>query len=510
MKKETLKNLTYSHGWIGIIISGLLFLIFLAGSISLFRYEIYQWSIAPAYGAHQGEALPVSTIMQMAIVQQQFDPKEHLTVLLPDEKMPYYRVFVDLVEPHNGKDYIGLLMEPATGEIIGEIEQFFLAEFIYKLHETGNLPAPYGRYLFGFVTLFFFFMLISGVFIHAKKLFSNFFQYRTGTNKRRQWLDMHNVIGTISLPFTLMYAITGLIFNLVIVYQIAFAMVLYKGNQQALFADAGFNIIQPEWQNIPNSFENIDSQIDKATQEFGHAPRVIRMYNYGDKSAVMHLFGEIKGSFPQRYEVGVNLIDQTILFKDDEQNHSEVRHGTDVLSELHFGSYAGLDLRYIYFLLGLAVCALIVTGNLLWIEKRQKNRKGSNQSTKVLIKLTLASTIGLVVACSVAFLAERLLPFDMPNRAELMIYAFLTALSVASIVTLVINKHTVLVTGLWVSSAILSITVICDWLFYSENLIALFQNNDFVVFGVQSGLCFVALLLAVCAASIQYKKPFTQ
>lgn len=55
MRKVTLNNLTESHGWIGIIISGLLFLIFLAGSISLFRYEIYQWSVAPTQKVYQGD-----------------------------------------------------------------------------------------------------------------------------------------------------------------------------------------------------------------------------------------------------------------------------------------------------------------------------------------------------------------------------------------------------------------------------------------------------------------------
>lgn len=510
MKKETLKNLTHSHGWIGVIISGVLFLIFFAGSISLFRYEIYQWSIAPTHEVRQGNILPISNIMQLAIQDLPFNAKEHLTVLPPGEQVPYYRVYVDLLESYKGHDFIGLLMDPHTGEIIAEIDQFFLAEFIYSLHESGSLPHPYGRYLFGFVTLFFFFMLLSGLLIHARKLLANFFQYRTHSNKRSQWLDMHNVIGTISLPFTLMYAISGLVFNLVIIYQIAFAVVLYKGDQQALLADAGLHLIQPEWEDKATEHTQIDDQVNRYTAEFGHSPRVVRMYNYGDQSAVIHLIGEIKGDFPQRYEVGIQLSDQSILFRDDSREHSEVRHGTDVLAELHFGSFAGLDLRYIYFVLGLAVCTLIVTGNLLWIEKRQKNRKESERSVLVMTKLTLASTLGMILACSAAFLIERLLPVELSDRSQWLIYTFLVVLALASVVCVFLDKQRVLVFGLWLSSTTLFITICVDWLFFSANLISLWQHDRLTVFGVQAGIGFVAVLFAVCALAIQRSKPFAQ
>lgn len=510
MNRETLKNLTDSHGWIGVIISGLLFLIFLAGSISLFRYEIFQWSITPTQTVQKGDILEPSQIMEIAIRDLPFNAKQHLTVLTPNDQVPYYQVFVDLLELHDGHDFIGLLIDPKTGNIIGEEHQFFLAEFIYELHESLALPFPYGRYIIGFVTLFFFFVVISGVFIHAKKLFRNFFRYRTDSNKRSQWLDMHNIVGTISLPFTVMYAISGLIFNMVIIYQIAFAVVLYKGDQQALLQDAGFHTIEPKWQDIPKNFSNIEQLVTFYETDMGHLPEVIRMYNYGDKSAVMHLIGKLYGSFPQRYEVAINLDDESVLFRDDSENHNELRHGIDVLAELHFGSFAGLDLRIIYFLLGLAVCALIVTGNLLWIEKRQKNRNVSQRSVLVLTKLTLASTVGVVIACSSAFLAERLIPVSWEQRSQIMIYAFLIALFASSVATLIFKKHTLLVAGLFLSCAILMITIICDWLLFSENLLALWATQNMTVFGVQLGIFLVALLFAICAFSIHCKQPFRQ
>lgn len=500
MKKYTLTNLTDAHGWLGIIISSLLFTVFFAGSISLFRDEIFQWSVQPTQTIEQGEILSVSKIMQLAIADRPFNAKEHLTIIPPSEETPYYKAYVDLIEEEAGREYIGLLMDPISGKVVGEIDQFILAEFMYRLHRDLNIP--YGVYLIGFVTLFFFFMVLSGILMHTRKLIANFFQYRTDPHSRSKLLDMHNVIGTISLPFTLMYALSGLIFNLVIIYQIAFAIILYKGDQEALLNDAGVHSVEVEWQSKPQQYQHIDHLVEQYRHEFGHMPAVVRMYNYGDKSAAMHLIGRVDGMFAQRYEVALNLSDDSIIFKDDAKQHSEVRHGVDTLSELHFGGFAGIDLRFIYFILGIAVCALIVTGNMLWIEKRQKRRHASQRSVKLLTHTTLVSTLGVGLACCVAFLAERLLPVSLINRADCVIYAFVSCLVLSAIVAVFIKKQTLLVGGFLLASIMLVLTICSDWLMYSENLQLLWRASEFTVFGMQAGLAFMAVLFAFIAHKI--------
>lgn len=504
MKKYTLRNLTDAHGWLGIIISGLLFVIFFAGSISLFRDEIFLWSVQPTQAIEQGNVLSVSQIMEIAIKNRHFNAKEHLTVLPPSADNHYYHVYVDLIEAEAGREYIGLLIDPISGKIIGEIDQFILAKFIYDLHRDLNIPG--GKYILGIVTLIFFFMLMSGILIHARKLIANFFQYRTSSNKRSKLLDMHNVIGTISLPFTLMYALSGLIFNLVIIYQIAFALILYKGDQDALLDDAGVRSVQVEWQDKPRKFSHIDQIVERYQQEFDQIPTVVRMYNYGDESAVIHLIGRINNMFAQRFDVAINLNDNTVVFKDDAITHSEVRHGTDTLSELHFGGFAGFDLRLVYFILGIAVCALIVTGNLLWIEKREKNLKSSQRSVNILTKLTLVSTLGFGVACCFAFLAERLTPLSMVNRADLVIYTFVASLLIHLIVTLFTCKEKIMVGSLILASCLLLLTLVCDWLLYQENLIQLWHGGELSVFGVQLGVVLVAALFSYIAYKLSNRK----
>ena len=250
MSRDFLKRLTEAHSWLGLIISGLLFVVFFAGSISLFRDEIRQWSIQPHLPISGGVSLPISELLEKAVDGVKYDPEGRVVLISPNHTQPYYEAIVNVLNEPGETKSISFFMDPTTGEKFHDIGGFKLSRFIYDLHIDLKIPKA-GDYIVGIVTLFFFFALVSGIFIHAHKLIRNFFNYRSEDKLRSKLLDMHNVVGVMSLPFTLMYAISGLIFNLVIIYQIAFAVFLYKGDQQALLADAGVNNVKVEWQDKP-------------------------------------------------------------------------------------------------------------------------------------------------------------------------------------------------------------------------------------------------------------------
>jgi len=501
MNKQFLKRLTEAHSWLGLIISGVLFVIFFAGSISLFRAEIMQWSMQPHFELPQGKPLALSQIMEKAIDGVAFDAKEHLTIILPDHELPYYQVYVDVIHQPGEKDYVSYLIDPVSGEKVAHVEDFSLARFIYDLHIDLNIPA--GKYVIGFVTLFFFFALVSGIFIHARKLFASFFKYRHDSNERSKLLDMHNVIGVMSVPFTLMYAISGLIFNLVIIYQIAIALALYGGDQQALLDDAGFKAVAVEWQASPWQSPPIDALLASTEQKYGVKPRMARVYNYGDKSAAIQFLGVKATSLTEKYDVAFTLHHTSVIFINDQQNPNTLVTGLYVLSKLHFGNFANIDLRIIYFLLGMGVCTLIVSGNLLWIEKRKKQREQSIYTLKFITNFTLWSTGGVVIATAVAFVAERLIPLSVGDRAQLMIYAFIATLGLVALM-LCFNRQKMpfLAHLLKISSALLLLTIALDWLFYADAILTLTQQQVYNVIGTECGLLLMSLLLGVCGIKL--------
>jgi uncharacterized iron-regulated membrane protein len=64
MNKNSLKALTNAHAWVGLVISTILFIIFFAGSISLFRDDINAWELNPHFAVNgQSENLSFDSVI---------------------------------------------------------------------------------------------------------------------------------------------------------------------------------------------------------------------------------------------------------------------------------------------------------------------------------------------------------------------------------------------------------------------------------------------------------------
>lgn len=494
MNKEFIKRLTLAHGWLGLIFSGFLFIIFFAGSIALFRQEITLWSMQPHMPVTSGPLISIDKAFQNAVANRDYDAKEHITVVLPTKESHFIKAYVDIKDRPQEPHYDELTIDPTTGEIVSEGIKFELAEFIYHLHYDLNIPQ--GKYVLGFVTLFFLFALISGIFIHAKKLISNFFQYRGNKHKRSQLLDMHNVVGVVSLPFTVMYAISGLIFNLVIIYQIAFAVTVYKGDGEALLKDAGFETIAPVWKDKPIEHISIDNLVAKVTEEYQLAPRVLRIFNYGDESALIQLRSQDNDELTTSYSNTYSLYNGELVVRSDSHKPNSLVVGTGVLRKLHYGNYASLDLRLIYLLLGLAVCALIMTGNLLWIEKREKQRNFSMRTISIAKYVTLVSSAGIMFATASAFVIERLLPIAWNDRAILMGQGFWSVLALCAVIYLLpfarANYKRALAFTLYGCGIMYSLTVIIGLITLNKPMIALIKQQQFTSLAIDISLVLFA------------------
>ncbi|ACJ30798.1 PepSY-associated TM helix [Shewanella piezotolerans WP3] len=500
MKKpqnKLIKNLTESHSWIGVIISPLLFLIFWAGAVTLFYEEVKQWAVLPQFPvAVQQQELPLQEIVESKLAQHDFDYKEHLMVQMPSEHDPYYKVYLDLVREEGKEDehgeVVSLLIDPNTGVSVADKEDFFLGDFLYQLHYNLNLPG--GTYLVGIISLFFLFALVSGIFIHAKKLFKHFFLYRHDKNRRDKLLDLHNVVGVMTLPFTLMYAISGLVFNLAIIYQIAFVVFIYQGDQDTLFKDAGFTLFdEPQIEktiDMSGAYQIIDEV--RARDDF-HLRNVI-FYNYGDEAAIIQLRGNDLVNFSQKDEFFYRVKTGELLNKTDISNYNVFRKGREIIATLHFGDFAGVDVRVLYFILSLAICAMIVIGNMLWLDKRALQQNASQRSISIIRGLTLGGCGGLVLATAVAFFIERVLPAAMLNRADWLVYGFVGSLLLAMVLAYIVDdKKRYLAQMILATVVILAVTLVADWILFGAQLTQLWQSGFQSVLAVEVGL-----LLFIC------------
>jgi uncharacterized iron-regulated membrane protein len=494
--KKVIKNLTESHSWIGIIISPLLFLIFWAGAVTLFYEEVKQWAVAPQFPVSiQQQKMPLQQIVEAKLAQYPFDYQEHMMVQMPSHHDPYYKVYLDLVREKGKEDEHGevasLLVDSQSGETIANKEDFFLGDFLYQLHYNLNLPA--GTYIVGIISLFFFFALVSGIFIHAKKLFRHFFQYRTDKNRRDKLLDLHNVVGVITLPFTLMYALSGLVFNLAIVYQIAFVVFIYQGDQNTLFKDAGFALFDEPRIEQPLDMTPAYKIIEETRKRDNFTVSNVIFYNYGDEAAIIQIRGDNLSHFSQNDEFFYRVKTGELLNKTDITNYNVFRKGREIIATLHFGDFAGVDVRIFYFILSIAICVMIVAGNMLWLDKRTLQQNVSARSISFVRGLSVGGCGGLVLATAVAFLAERIIPASIAIRSDLMVYAFVISLVATMLLAYRIDsENRYIAQVIFATVAVLILTLLADWLIFSEEIIQLWHDGFRAVIGVE-----VAMLLFI-------------
>lgn len=510
-KNSAIKNLTEAHGWLGVVFSIVLFIVFWAGSLSLFLLEINQWAELPHYPpAQNGQAKPLSEIIDTQLKRYPHQPEQAMRIFLPNQENVNYRVFLQVLDTQAATNTDGaavenvktkrirLKVDPKTGEARPARSEFKLINFIYRLHFDLQL-SRFGLYFVGIVTLFLMFALFSGVFIHFKKIINYFFSYRTHKT-RTQLLDLHNVVGIMSLPFTLMYAISGLVFNLVIVFQIVFVVFIYQGDQDKMINDAGFSSFQPEAMTGRTlDMSMLDQLLIDKQGEYGPA-RFVRIYNYGDETAAIELFGKGQGNLEPRYELVFRLRDGKLLKESGLQTNNAFKEGRRVLSSLHFGDFAGFDLRVLYFILGMAVAAMIIAGNMLWVNKRRNNRNVSDQVTTFVSNLTLGSCCGMIFATAAGLLLERALPLSLAARGDWVIAGFMaiTVATAACAFWLNDKKHYIANT-LYATAVILILTVIASWTMFANTLLSLWAQGIHSVIGVDIGLLLSAALCGFIA-----------
>ncbi|PMV00092.1 PepSY domain-containing protein, partial [Pseudomonas sp. MPBD4-3] len=97
---------------------------------------------------------------------------------------------------------------------------------------------------------------------------------------------------------------------------------------------------------------------------------------------------------------------------------------------LHMGRFAGPVLRWLYFICGLAGTAMIGTGLVIWLGKRQlKHAKtgGMPFELRLVEVLNIASMSGLLIAIAAFFWANRLLPVSFAQRADWEVQMFFIA-----------------------------------------------------------------------------------
>lgn len=428
MKHKTLtQSLSWLHTWSGLIFGWLLFAIFLTGTLAVFDKEIDEW-MRPEFPAH--------SLDQNAATQRALDYLQHnhadaraWNIGLPSERSP--TLTVSAGEQRRGG---GTVLDPHTGEAL-DVRETAGGNFFFRFHFTLNLPRNIGIWAVGLAAMAMLVALVSGIVIH-KKFFKEFFTFRPAKGQR-SWLDAHNATAVLVLPFHLMITYTGLVI-FYLIYMPAAMDALFDGDRDALnrairgaaveqHAATG-NRQNPQGRGESSRLSSEPMVMMPLATVLAEAERTmgpvsgLSIQNPGRSDARI----EVRPVLGNRIELTKG---QSMLF--DGVTGKVLREPSEsrpslltqkVMSGLHFAQFGGYPMRWLYFLCGMASCAMIATGLVLFTVKRRRRHDNEGAIGALLYhtaeRLNVTVIAGLALACIALLWANRLLPVELAQRSS--------------------------------------------------------------------------------------------
>ncbi|MET0403875.1 MAG: PepSY domain-containing protein [Cystobacter sp.] len=406
-----------SHAWSGVLASLFLFVIFFCGVFSLFREDIEVWQEPAFHTSPPGETPPSFDALLASLEKELPLPRGTNLGLLTHEETRLVTAYV--FTPEGSKVF---WVDPARGTVLPEHSrlsgELFWMHFFYRV--------PWGMELSGLAAIALLVALVSGLVIHLKDLRTQWWRFRPDAKSRFSASDAHKVLGVFGLPFTAMMGWTGAVLCLVALVGQGLTAGVYKGDPARVTALRGHAQPVRVEAHRDAPMLPLDALVARARGAVPGAqgvPRYVELHLRGDASAWVGVFFQLSPLGADHFAFVDAVKGDALATSVDYRTPSFTFER--VLFDLHYAHFGGLLLKVLYALLALAGCAVLLTGNLIWLERRDEPR--ARRGNRLLERLTVGVSAGLVLAVAVYFAANRVLPEGLARRADWEFGVFLGA-----------------------------------------------------------------------------------
>lgn len=417
------------HTWSGVLVGWLLYAIFFTGTLSFFNDEISVWMQPPQHGMQADENTASTALNSLNNIAPD---AQRWSITLPSERNNAAQIY------YLGKDEkdergagTNLLMDPKTGEAFTPQETRG-GNFLYRFHfQLYGVPVFTARWLVALATMFMFVAIISGVITH-KKIFKDFFTFRPAKGQR-SWLDAHNATAVLALPFHFMITYSGLLLLMFIFMPYGLDKV-YDGNSRQFFNES--EVFKSRFNNTPMQKEAqtqpmlaFDQLIDNAQKALDRPISYIAIQQPNTTASRIEIREKGANSIVNRGQ-GARLIyngQGELLERIEAQPNAVSTAIYNVFTSLHLLRFADAPLRWLFFISGWLGTAMVATGLIIWVVKRQaQNKKQARLPRNIrLVQILNVGTItGLAIATLGYFYANRFLPATMAERSTWEINVF--------------------------------------------------------------------------------------
>lgn len=414
LKPRTYQIFWDVHAWGGVVSALVLYVMFFAAAFAVFHPELDQW----------GEPVPVaeSTHAPSPPLDPLLDQLQREVGLLGKSRVAFMPSPTGLTAyTSQGREQQPFRFSAATGRL--EPSRTELGTFLYSLHYLG--PIPYGVYAAGVASMALFLTLVTGLLLHVKDLVRQWFQFRPASVARTWSSDMHKVLGVFGLPYQIFYAWTGAVLCLAgMSVGPTFEAMVFGGDERAAGAARGESgeVLEPTGKST-GRLPDLDVAVERARAAVpGLEPDWIGIEHVGDEGSVIGVYGEVPGMAFGSAEVLFAASDGRLIRAFTPEAATSLTRFEAWFYGLHYAQFGGYGIKFLYALLAFGTCAVIVTGNLVWLERRDWKR--AHAGNRLLERLTVGWCAGLLVGTGALFVSNRLLPEGVAGRAALEQWVF--------------------------------------------------------------------------------------
>ena len=432
MKGNFRRSMIWLHTYSGLLLSWLLFVIFVTGTLSYYADELDLWMQPEKLSQQQHvDVIPLA----ISILNEKAQGASRWNINLGGERDPKAEIrwqFPGQGRRDGHREALSTKNKNITPrETLG-------GNFFVHFHYSLELRDYGGRYVTGFAAFIMLVGVFSGIFTH-RRFFKDFFVLRWQKLKRAM-TDVHAIIGIVTIPFCFVICFSALLFYLSLYvpasadhhydkgYRQLSSEVSPKGfNRNALGIDA-----QPVTDIIP-----ILAQVKTQWPE-PNSVSWVSYYHPFDKNGYFMFY---------RNKSDLSRQNETLTF---DAHSGELLHQVEqpripklinyVFLGLHEAKFADNSLRFILFILGSLSCALIATGTILWLNNRI-DRNVSHSGTKLIDWSNKAVLGGLPIGIITLFLSNRLLPASLSERSEFELLCFFLGWGVCALIAVIANRE---------------------------------------------------------------------
>jgi uncharacterized iron-regulated membrane protein len=411
------------HSVVGVIAGLALFVMFFCGALALYRGELYQW-MDPALRTRSTEVASIDELIDPILDAAPPKPRGSVLLVWPFGGRPYFYLQYESADGRRIMHWVA----PQSGETLPYTGRSILPELLNELHFFRQLGTA-GQLLAGVLGLVMLFVLITGVAIHLRKLPEDLHTFRPRQKLRVSLADAHAALGTIGIPFTAMYALTGAYFSLLLVVYGGLVVGALQGDRQRmgeLMTGIERPAFKPTEVAAPAPTMSFDALLARYRSRIPDAPPfAMEIDGWGDAAGLVTLEGNAGRSLGATAIAVLNASTGDIIVSRGSDATPPMTATAASFGVLHFARFGGQALKALFFVLALAASAVILTGNVLWIEvRRPRDPRATPWVHRLLARLTSGVGIGLLAAVPAAFIVSRILPIDRPDRMTLEAQAF--------------------------------------------------------------------------------------